>query len=111
MAEALLTIEGAEPVNLGAQTPVADLVDACAGLRIDVLLLGLTATRPGPALARQLEDLQRRLPAGTALWAGGGAPLPPRWRPQGVRFIARLDGLGEAARAWREAAPATGPGA
>jgi methanogenic corrinoid protein MtbC1 len=101
MAEALLMIEGADPVNLGAQTPVVDLVDACAGLRIDVLLLGLTATRPGPALTRQLEDLRQRLPAGTALWAGGGPPLPPRWRPEGVRFVARLDGLGEAAREWR----------
>lgn len=106
MAEALLTLEGADVVNLGAQTPVADLVDACAGLRIDVLLLGLTATRPGPALARQLEELQQRLPAGTALWAGGGPPLPPRWRPAGVRFIARLDGLGEAVRAWRTPADA-----
>ena len=53
------------------------------------------------AYSPRTQELQQRLPPGTALWAGGGPPLPPRWRPAGVRFIARLDGLGEAVRAWR----------
>lgn len=75
MFEALLTLEGAECIGLGAQMPLEDIDRAVRAHRADILTLsfsGAFSHRQYPGL---LPSLRALLPPETDLWAGGGGVL------------------------------------
>ena len=96
MAEALLTLEGAACLSLGAQTPLAQLAAAAEAHRADVVALSFSVHLSNRAVQEGLAGLRELLPATMEIWAGGAAralrqsaPLP------GVRC---LEGLGDIGR-------------
>jgi len=101
MVEALLVAEGAEPVLLGPQTPVAELVRAAATKTVDVVCLSFSSAYATNALSRGLADLRAQLPAGVAIWAGGAGVHALRQVPEGVRLLPQLADVVAALRAWR----------
>ncbi|MFS2012036.1 MerR family transcriptional regulator [Azospirillum sp. CT11-132] len=92
MAEAVLTVEGACCIGLGAQTPVAELVATVDAYAIDVVALSFSLAHPARTTAPLLRSLRDSLPPEVDLWAGGAGmgrvpPLP------GVRALHDLDSI------------------
>ncbi|HRD67856.1 MAG TPA: MerR family transcriptional regulator [Candidatus Competibacter sp.] len=83
MFEALLTLEEAECIALGAQMPLEDIDRAVRAHQADILTLsfsGAFSHRQQPALLPRLRAL---LPSETAIWAGGS----------GVLQLAKIEGV------------------
>ena len=101
MLEALMTLEGASCVSLGAQMPLAELAAASSAYRIDVVGLSF-----GPAFARKkiaplLRELRALCPAPLEVWAGGSGVDGLQVTPRGVSVIPTLAGALKALRRWR----------
>lgn len=103
MVEGWLSLMGAQVVNLGPQTPLADLVEACAQHRTQVVALSFSASAPAHLVQDTLPAFRARLPASVAIWAGGRNPLLQRRAPAGVRVLDDLASVSQAIEAWREA--------
>ena len=82
---------GAYPLYLGPDVPAEELVLACAQSGAAALALSLV-TPPDDAAATALESLRRELPAGVAIWVGGGGVRALVTGP-GVERIASLEQL------------------
>ncbi len=102
MAEAVLTLESCRCVPLGTQTPAADIAAAVGAYRIDVVALGFSESLPGPQALAALQDVRARLPAGVALWAGGGSAALRAPRLPGIHVVPRLAELADAVARWRQ---------
>lgn len=100
MVEGWLTLLGAQVINLGAQTPSADLVEASEHHRADVVALSFSASAPAHLVQDALPAFRSRLPARVAVWAGGRNPLLARRAPAGVLVLDDLNSLSAAVRAW-----------
>ena len=101
MLEALMTLEGASCISLGAQMPLADLASACQAYRVDVVGLSF-----GPAFARKkvgplLRELRALCPAPLEVWAGGSGVDGLEVTPRGVSVIPTLAGALKALQRWR----------
>lgn len=101
MVEALLTVEDAYPVVLGAQTPIAEIVRAAGAKDVDVVCLSFSSAYSPSAAARGLSDLRRALPARHALWAGGQGVKPIRTAIEGVALLPEFQDLFECLAAWK----------
>jgi methylmalonyl-CoA mutase cobalamin-binding subunit len=102
MVEGWLTLQGAQVINLGVQTPTADLIDACANHRADIVALSFSASAPAHLVQDALPAFRDRLPPRVAIWAGGRNPLLARRAPAGVLVLDDLQGLSQAVQVWRE---------
>lgn len=102
MVEALLTLEGAECLPLGVQTPVVEIVRAAAAHEADIVALSFAASFPARQVPEIVHQLQAGLPAGTEIWAGGAgaARLAPA---RGLRIFRELAPALDALRDWRAA--------
>lgn len=108
MAEALMTLEACRCLALGPQTPLADIVAAALAHRIDVVALSFSESLPPAQALPALTELRARLPAGVAVWAGGGLPALRGLQVAGIRVVGRLVEIGEAVADWRrDRSPAT----
>ncbi len=69
---------GAQPIFVGADIPVADLVETTARARAQALALGFVVSPP-EAVEAMLRDVRKALPPEIALWIGGKgiAGCPP----------------------------------
>ena len=106
MVEALLAANGARCVSLGAQTPIADIVDAARVTASDIVALSFSEAYAWRKARDTLLELRAALPAQIQLWAGGGA-LAGRVRAiAGVRIITDLRTVTEALAASQRAASA-----
>jgi methanogenic corrinoid protein MtbC1 len=82
---------GANPIYLGAELPVADLLGAVADTNAAVLALGLV-TVPRRQTSRMIEELRNGLPKAVRIWLGGpGAHEIPA--SDGVEAIASIEEL------------------
>lgn len=101
MVEAWLALLETQPVNLGPQTPVWDLVNAAQSHRADVVALSFSASAPATLVQDTLPDLRAKLPEHIELWAGGRHPLLQRRTPPGVRVLEDVGSLHAAVHVWR----------
>jgi DNA-binding transcriptional MerR regulator len=82
---------GANPIYLGLELPVEDLLDAVERSGASVLALSIVVAPPD-AVTRDLAALRAGLPDDAHLWIGGsGAAAIPRTR--GIEYIESLDAL------------------
>lgn len=109
MVEGWLTLLGAQVINLGAQTPTADLIEASEHHRADVVALSFSGSAPAHLVQDALPAFRSRLPSQVEVWAGGRNPLLARRAPAGVLV---LDDLGqpEPGRAGLARRPGRAPG-
>lgn len=95
MAEALLNLEGAVCLSLGAQTPLAQLSAAAAAYRADVVALSFSGQLPHRTVLDGLALLRAQLPAAVEIWAGGSSrALRLPGCPEGVRCVDSLAAIG-----------------
>ena len=100
MVHALATLEGAECINLGCQTPATDVVNAARPLRIDIVGLSFSIAHSARDTASYLRDLRGRLDPAVEIWAGGEGASRLRLIG-GVRVFRDLKSLVAAIRSWR----------
>jgi DNA-binding transcriptional MerR regulator len=103
MLQTLLTLEGAFCINLGTQVPMQELVKSAESYRADIVALSFSLAYPSRGIAPFVLELRRRLPAGTALWAGGAGVDRLRAKWQGV---IRFNKVGHACASIRQKEPA-----
>jgi methanogenic corrinoid protein MtbC1 len=103
MAQTLMCLEGCDCVSLGAQTPLWDTVRAAVAHGSDIVALGFSGCMNPNQVVDGLAELRAKLPASTALWAGGTAPVLHRRRVDGVQPFASLADIGAELRRWRAA--------
>lgn len=95
MAEALMTLEGAACLSLGAQTPLDQLAAAAQAHRADVVALSFSVQLANRAVQEGLAALRALLPASMEIWAGGGSrALRQPAAIEGVRCLNGLAAIG-----------------
>lgn len=108
MAEAVCTLEGADCVSLGTQTPLGDVMAAARANQADVVALSFSANFPANQLSEGLGHLRSMLPPPMALWCGGAGVAQARRVPEGVRRLSGLHEIGAAISEWRAGREASG---
>ncbi len=68
---AALTLQGADCVNLGTQTPVANVVQAVQDWGATVVAISVSVCFVPEALQRYVKALRQQLPPACAVWLGG----------------------------------------
>lgn len=105
MAQTLMALEGCACLPLGPQVPLDDLCAAAVAFRADIVALSVSGCHKRNVVLDSLEQLRALLPAGTALWVGGAAPLPARRGTPGMTRMPRLEDIAPALQAWRAQNP------
>ena len=93
LAMALLRLEGAACVLLGAQTPQSQIVAAARAFDIDIVALSFSEYFDPGAVRTGVRQLRQDLPAGVALWCGGRAAQRLKRPPPGVTILGNLEQL------------------
>ncbi len=101
MAEAILTLEGCYCIQLGAQVPLPDIVDAVQAYGADILALSFSALPSPGQVLESLSDLRAALPERLDIWVGGSSPALAR-APAGVQVIKDFSQLSRNAREWKQ---------
>jgi len=100
MAEAMMSLEGAFCIRLGAQIPLAELVAASTACAVDIVGLSFSVAYSPRAASQFLNSLRDRLDPSIEIWAGGLGVS--RLKPiDGVRYFNALDEIGPALQGWR----------
>jgi MerR family transcriptional regulator, light-induced transcriptional regulator len=103
MVEALLSVHGWRCVSLGVRVPLDDLLAAAALLRPHIVALSFTGSFNAAQVVSSLQELRRRLPAATVIWAGGSNLALQRRLPQGVLAVRDISLLPRLVESWRQA--------
>jgi methanogenic corrinoid protein MtbC1 len=79
---AQLSLHRADCVNLGTQTPLAQVLQAVHDMQVGVVAISASVCLPLPELCSYLTDLRQGLPRSCTLWVGGQGclRLPPQER-------------------------------
>lgn len=101
MAEAFLSVEGAQCISLGVQTPAWDIVQAARAHHADIVALSCSQAVPAHLVCDQLADLRRQLDANIALWAGGSLWQHARKSVPGINTLVSLADIPAALETWR----------
>ena len=105
LAQALLRLEGAACILLGAQTPQSQIVAAARAFEADIVALSFSEYFDPGAVRIGVRQLRLDLPADVDLWCGGRAAQRLKRPPPGVTILGSLDHLPRALSARTGLAP------
>lgn len=108
MAECMLALQGCRCYSLGVQTPLHDIARAAEAHQVDVVALSFSVSLNPNQVIDGLNDLRRKLPDATEIWAGGGSPVLQRRPPANVVVISGLEHIAEQVQRWRQQHSSTG---
>jgi methanogenic corrinoid protein MtbC1 len=98
MLQTILTLEGAQCINLGTQVPLIEMVNSAKSYRADIVAVSFSLAYTSRKIAPFVLELRRNLPAEVALWAGGAGVDRLRSKWQGVTRFDQLRGAAMAIR-------------
>jgi len=101
MVEALLVMEDAYPVLLGAQTPIDEIVRAAQVKQVDAVCLSFSVAYSPLLAAQGLRDLRQMLPASIGIWAGGYGIKPIRKPIEGVCLMPEFQDFYDCLAKWQ----------
>ncbi len=101
MAQTFLSVEGAQCISLGVQTPASDIVSAARAHGVDIVGLSFSQAMQPRNACTGLADLRQRLDSRIELWAGGALWSRVRKSVPGVRFLSSLTDIPPALADWR----------
>ncbi|MFC5548359.1 MerR family transcriptional regulator [Massilia aerilata] len=90
MAEALFSLEGANCISLGLETPLLDIARAASAYGAGIVALSFSAAYSRRQVGPVLAQLRQALPPEVELWAGG-AGVARLEGVAGVRLLPTLD--------------------
>ncbi|MDD2919172.1 MerR family transcriptional regulator [Rhodoferax sp.] len=99
MLQTLLTLEGAQCINLGTQVPLVEMVNSAMSYRAEIVAISFSLSYASRNISPFVLNLRRNLPAETALWAGGAGVDRLRSKWPGVT---RFEQIGSAAKVIRK---------
>lgn len=91
IVEAVLSLEGASCISLGAQMPLQEIAAAGQAYRVNIVGLSFGAAFPRKKILPILRQLRALCPAETAVWAGGSGVLHLDKTPRGVFLTPTLN--------------------
>ncbi|MGI4719332.1 MAG: MerR family transcriptional regulator [Janthinobacterium lividum] len=100
MVETVLTTLGVDCLQLGADTPPQEIAAAAVESGAAMVAVSINAAAPRRNLGRLLATLRASLPAGTALWIGGGGARQLA-APAGIDHIPSVGDIETALARWR----------
>lgn len=100
MAEALLTLNGAECVPLGTQMPMADIQAAAEAHRANIVALSFSGYYPRRQTSGLLRQLRQLLASDVALWVGGSGAQNLPTMP-GIDILSSLEDAITQLEDWR----------
>lgn len=110
MARAILGLEGAACVSLGAQMPVPEIARAVAALQIDIVGISTSAAQAKRVTIKFLHELRTAIDPKVRIWVGGTASERLPKRVPGVAVTIAFDDAIAELEAFRRAnAPAAAP--
>ena len=101
MVEAMLTVENAQCIALGTETPVTEIAQAAQAHKTDIVALSFSGAYPETKANEALRELRSLLPASILLCAGGAGVVRIRRSLDGVQLIGELEKMCELVRQWR----------
>jgi MerR family transcriptional regulator, light-induced transcriptional regulator len=101
MAEAVLSLEGAQCTSLGTQTPINDIVLAANARRADVVALSFSSTLKDTVALQALSELRAKLASNMEIWAGGACAALHRGPIEGVTTLSSLAEIRGGLNRWR----------
>lgn len=104
MVEAVLRLEGADCVPLGAELGVEEIVLAAAQYQVDIVALSFSTNFPLNKMSAFLKQLQRDLTPSTVIWAGGAGAARLDNHLPGVEMIRAIDLVADAVQMARKVA-------
>jgi len=90
MSACMLSLEGAEILLLGTQTPLEEIVRGAAEGQCSVVGISCSELMGRRAIASQLVRLRKLLPEKTLIWAGGSGAGAIRFPPENVKLFTDL---------------------
>jgi methanogenic corrinoid protein MtbC1 len=100
MAEAVMATHGMECIQLGGDTPPAEVTAAACETAADIVGLSFSSYFPCKSLVRMVTAMRANLPASTTIWIGGSGVPASLTLPAGVVRIESLDAIGPALQCW-----------
>jgi MerR family transcriptional regulator, light-induced transcriptional regulator len=101
MVEALLAVEGASCIPLGAETPIPEIVRAASAHKVDIVGVSFSAAFSEKQAIAGLSELRDMLDARVLIWAGGASLERARRGVPGVDLVLTLDALLDKVKEWR----------
>lgn len=101
MAECIFSMEGAQCVSLGTQTPIYDIVLAARAQKIDVVALSFSAIQSSAAVLDALSELREKLPPTVEVWCGGASAALRKKPSDDFFLLSSLDSISESIAGWR----------
>lgn len=105
MTEAVLSLNGADCISLGAQSPTAEIVLAAREYDARIVGLSFSACFPKRKIYSLLKELRAQLPPYVELWAGGAGAAAAERMPRGVMLLASGAAAAAALEKHRRRAP------
>lgn len=101
MAECIFSMEGAQCISLGTQTPIYDIVLACRAQNIDVVALSFSAIQSSPSVLDALAELRSLLPAHVEIWCGGSSTALRKKASDDFIVLPSLDSIEQQIAEWK----------
>ncbi|WP_165840095.1 MerR family transcriptional regulator [Motiliproteus coralliicola] len=96
MVELLLRLQGVETINIGLETPIDQLQDACQLLQPHAIALSFSAIQKRPQTLSQLQELEQNIPSSIAILAGGQGITRLRALPGRIQVVRQMTHLKKA---------------
>ncbi len=102
MVEAMLTLEACQCVSLGVQTPIYDIVQACAVHHAHIVCLSFSESANPSDITGGLEQLRLALPPTVEIWVCGQCQALIRKPVPGVLVVPALELVADELLRWRK---------
>lgn len=101
MVEAMATLEGAQSVSLGTQSPVRDIVAAAIAHQADVVAISVSSNGAIAEVQESITLLRSLLAPRVALWCGGAGAARLKRPGKAVQRLGSLEDVSAALDQWR----------
>jgi methylmalonyl-CoA mutase cobalamin-binding subunit len=105
MLEALMALEGATCISLGAQLPLKEIASASLAYQADIVGLSFSQAFARKKLDSVLRELRSLCPGDIEIWAGGAGVARMEKVPRGISVIPTLGGALNALKKYHRRPP------
>jgi MerR family transcriptional regulator, light-induced transcriptional regulator len=101
MAECIFSMEGAQCISLGTQTPIYDIVLASRAQNINIVALSFSVIQSSPAVLEAVAELREKLPPTVEIWCGGSSTALRKKPSEDFVLLSSLESISESIADWR----------
>jgi DNA-binding transcriptional MerR regulator/methylmalonyl-CoA mutase cobalamin-binding subunit len=101
MAECIFSLEGAQCISLGTQTPIYDIALAVRAQNINIVALSFSSVQSSPLVLEALGELRAQLSPEVEIWCGGSSIALRKKLSKDFRLLAGLESISESIADWR----------